>query len=1198
MRILLLAILIGSPACAQTLNGLGSSSKTCVDLDGDGYGTGPSANLMTTAFAAVGPGLQTVQIGATTGLVVGQRVRYDTGANLEFVTLTAVSGGTITGNFIAAHAAGVSVSAGTHGDGSLFFPGYPADDPGCLGLDADDRDATVQTAAQGIAKYGSLNAFLAKLGRDIQTYEADSVAGQAEATAVGALLYSPAHIYYLSPSGADGGGCGTSAASPCLTVSGLVKYAGYTNTGVGGDLILLRNGWNGRLTFYSGSATRFNGAMSYPGEHAIVDASTNGGYQVILQQTNCATPDGANYIFLDGFRIRNGATIAGGTIDTSVCPSQTASDDHDVWIQHIDGTEGGSQGLSPISGFNGITNWMVEYSALHDDNCSSNCNTPHGLYLGSHSIASSNTTIRRNLIYRNSWNGLHWNGNATGLFIDQNVVYDNGITGLDFEEGLAHSFIRGNLVFNNVKQMVFYNYAGSCQSQGTYNGQFQLCPGNQNYNLIENNTLYMTGNADVSYPGSNPDAGCPTGYPHCAQPPIQISNASSPLEGDLGSNTFRNNIIVAYGWNDAKPGVAFGDPTASGTCGSVCQGWAQTSTFDHNLFWQSDGKGGASVLLMAATKYTCATAGSVTAAFTNCTVADPEFVAENIANWNVESSFDLRLSTTSPALHAGSTAGVPDYDAAGRAYTESGPSSAPSLGALERNLYAQGWTTLTGAGLSPAVAPNTGDPNNTNCLTQSGLDASPCPPNGYPFPTKYTSEFTAWTDGIKREKPGSPKQLVWFGGGHADYIGNEIYAISLNRVAPSIARIFGPSTFAAPGLTVLQTWLVLDTNPQPALADGSASTRHTPGNLAYNLTADKMGLFGGAIAGGNGAHTYDSWEFDFGTNAWQRYNSGGANTHDVDCSNHGSGYSGCGLAVGQQVDPIASFNGSFQGSNVYDPLTQSYWVYWGAAGGYSVLTQYYPTYHQHVVRAMNQPSLSGGAIGGENSRVFISDRRWIFVTDWYNNTLRSWIIDISGATSQTPSSGPNPSMAPVTTDASCNGLLETPGPGLVYLPLQGRILGYPAGTGGNTYYLMDPATWTCTTGTFAGGPATNPLNQYIIGKMQHFDSLDVTLVVNDVGANAPAVLNLSPGDPGGGSIQPSTGGGGGGAGGTGTGTTPTCDLNGDGSVNVVDVQIAINQALGIAVCSTADLQQNGQCNAVDVQRLINAALGGACATGP
>jgi hypothetical protein len=67
---------------------------------------------------------------------------------------------------------------------------------------------------------------------------------------------------------------------------------------------------------------------------------------------------------------------------------------------------------------------------------------------------------------------------------------------------------------------------------------------------------------------------------------------------------------------------------------------------------------------------------------------------------------------------------------------------------------------------------------------------------------------------------------------------------------------------------------------------------------------------------------------------------------------------------------------------------------------------------------------------------------------------------------------------------------------------------------------------------------------------------------------------------------------------TGSAKAPSsCDLNSDGGVNVQDVQLGINQALGKITCTSADLQQNGQCYVVDVQRLINAALGGACVIG-
>jgi hypothetical protein len=66
------------------------------------------------------------------------------------------------------------------------------------------------------------------------------------------------------------------------------------------------------------------------------------------------------------------------------------------------------------------------------------------------------------------------------------------------------------------------------------------------------------------------------------------------------------------------------------------------------------------------------------------------------------------------------------------------------------------------------------------------------------------------------------------------------------------------------------------------------------------------------------------------------------------------------------------------------------------------------------------------------------------------------------------------------------------------------------------------------------------------------------------------------------------------------GTAPVmpCDLNGDGAVNNLDVQLAIAQSLGTTACGNAALQQSGVCNVIDVQRVINAANGQACKVGP
>lgn len=54
-----------------------------------------------------------------------------------------------------------------------------------------------------------------------------------------------------------------------------------------------------------------------------------------------------------------------------------------------------------------------------------------------------------------------------------------------------------------------------------------------------------------------------------------------------------------------------------------------------------------------------------------------------------------------------------------------------------------------------------------------------------------------------------------------------------------------------------------------------------------------------------------------------------------------------------------------------------------------------------------------------------------------------------------------------------------------------------------------------------------------------------------------------------------------------------CDLNSDGAVNVVDVQLGVDMSLGIQPC-TASLEGPGVCNSDVVSRISAAVLGGGC----
>jgi len=57
------------------------------------------------------------------------------------------------------------------------------------------------------------------------------------------------------------------------------------------------------------------------------------------------------------------------------------------------------------------------------------------------------------------------------------------------------------------------------------------------------------------------------------------------------------------------------------------------------------------------------------------------------------------------------------------------------------------------------------------------------------------------------------------------------------------------------------------------------------------------------------------------------------------------------------------------------------------------------------------------------------------------------------------------------------------------------------------------------------------------------------------------------------------------------GSPRSCDLNTDGSVNVADAQISVNQALVFLLVLQQTCSKMDTANVVDVQRIANAALG-------
>jgi hypothetical protein len=123
----------------------------------------------------------------------------------------------------------------------------------------------------------------------------------------------------------------------------------------------------------------------------------------------------------------------------------------------------------------------------------------------------------------------------------------------------------------------------------------------------------------------------------------------------------------------------------------------------------------------------------------------------------------------------------------------------------------------------------------------------PSPPQqGYP---PYLIQ--AWSGGAVDTR--RSRLLVW-GGGHADYWGNEIYALDLPTL--SIKRIVEPSPTTSQATCA------------SALPDGTPTSRHTYDGLAYIAHADRLFSVDGSLSP-CGFGEPATWTHDFASGKWQ-----------------------------------------------------------------------------------------------------------------------------------------------------------------------------------------------------------------------------------------------------------------------------------------------------------------------------------------
>jgi hypothetical protein len=237
-----------------------------------------------------------------------------------------------------------------------------------------------------------------------------------------------------------------------------------------------------------------------------------------------------------------------------------------------------------------------------------------------------------------------------------------------------------------------------------------------------------------------------------------------------------------------------------------------------------------------------------------------------------------------------------------------------------------------------------------------------------------------------------------------------------------------------------------DGNCLETYSDGNPTSRHTYGGLAYIPTVDKIFAHGGALFP-CGLGSVATWTFDENTLAWTRQDPTNGTQIVADCCNYHS---------------VSAYDNVSDKVYLFDD--GNFWRY------------------DYTTNAYQGVGSQDGVNPGVNA-VVDEDRRRFFLV----GPGQVWQADIS-------SGFPTAFHEIDSQITGCGPMYTVAYPGLAYDPVEKAIIGW---AGGNTVYVFNPDTMSCTAVSYPGGPPPGAAEDNgTFGRFRYFPSLGVFATVN------------------------------------------------------------------------------------------------------